>query len=156
MGTTAADPVFVDTNILIYTTMLDSPFHARASQALDEFEKESVQLWISRQVLREYLAALTRGDPLTLPVPLADLISDVRVFESHFRVAEDGHGVTEHLLAIVGTIPVGGKQVHDANIVATMLAHGIPRLFTHNVGDFHRFSTLIEILPLVEANKNGK
>jgi hypothetical protein len=52
--------------------------------------------------------------------------------------------------------PVGGKQVHNANIVATMLAHGIPRLFTHNVADFNRFSTLIEILPLVEASKHGE
>ena len=146
MGTTAADPVFVDTNILIYTTMLNSPFHARASLALNEFEKESVQLWVSRQVLREYLAALTRGDPQTLPVPLADLISDVRVFESHFRVAEDGHGVTEHLLTIVGTIPVGGKQVHDANIVATMLACDIPQILTYNLDDFRRFSGMIEIL----------
>lgn len=41
-------------------------------------------------------------------------------------------------------------QVHDANIVATMLAYGIPRLLTHNVDDFKRFAHLIAVLPLVE------
>ncbi len=40
----------------------------------------------------------------------------------------------------------GGKQVHDANIVATMLAHGETRLLTFNGGDFHRFDSLIEVV----------
>lgn len=38
----------------------------------------------------------------------------------------------------------GGKQVHDANIVATMLAHGEARLLTFNAADFRRFVPLIE------------
>ncbi|MEH2170887.1 MAG: hypothetical protein V7K41_30400 [Nostoc sp.] len=42
----------------------------------------------------------------------------------------------------------GGKQVHDANIVATMLVYGIPQLLTHNTSDFARFSGLITVLPL--------
>jgi predicted nucleic acid-binding protein len=45
-------------------------------------------------------------------------------------------------------IPSGGKQVHDANIVATMLVYGIPKLLTHNTTDFARFSELITVLPL--------
>ncbi|MGH7067254.1 MAG: hypothetical protein ACREEU_05635 [Acetobacteraceae bacterium] len=40
--------------------------------------------------------------------------------------------------------PAGGKQVHDTNIVATMLAHGIIRLLTFNLVDFRRFDRLIE------------
>jgi hypothetical protein len=35
--------------------------------------------------------------------------------------------------------------VHDANIVATMLAHGESRL-TFNGGDFRRFGTLIQVI----------
>jgi len=45
-------------------------------------------------------------------------------------------------------ITIGGKQVHDANIVATMLVYGIPQLLTHNPSDFARFSGLISVLPL--------
>ena len=33
----------------------------------------------------------------------------------------------------------GGKQVHDANVVATMLAHGAGTVVTMNVEDFARF-----------------
>ncbi|WP_148650020.1 type II toxin-antitoxin system VapC family toxin [Nostoc sp. NIES-3756] len=56
--------------------------------------------------------------------------------------------MTERLLTLMAEIPSGGKQVHDANIVATMLVYGIPQLFTHNTTDFARFSELITVLPL--------
>jgi hypothetical protein len=65
------------------------------------------------------------------------------------RIAEDGPLVTDELLRLIAAIPCGGKQVHDANIVATMLAHRIPTLLTHNVPDFQRFTTHITIQPLV-------
>ncbi len=40
-------------------------------------------------------------------------------------------------------------QVHDANIVATMLAQGIQKLLTHNVADCKRFAAHITVMPLV-------
>lgn len=40
------------------------------------------------------------------------------------------------------------KPIHDANIVATMLAFGVRRLLTQNVADFRRYEPQIEILPL--------
>ena len=38
---------------------------------------------------------------------------------------------------------IGGKKIHDANIVATMLAYGIPAILTHNTNDFERFGDII-------------
>ena len=46
-----------------------------------------------------------------------------------------------------GRFAFGGRQVHDANIVATMLAHGEGRLLTFNDADFRRFAELTEIVP---------
>lgn len=43
----------------------------------------------------------------------------------------------------------GGKQVHDANIVATMLAYGVPALLTHNGRDFERFVKWIGVQSIV-------
>ena len=40
---------------------------------------------------------------------------------------------------------INGKQIHDVNIVATMLAYDIPCLLTHNVKDFKRFGEVIRI-----------
>lgn len=73
----------------------------------------------------------------------------MRLHESQFQIAEDNSAVTARLLSLVDQFPVAGKQVHDANIVATMQVYGIRRLLTHNVADFTRFASLLEILPLI-------
>jgi predicted nucleic acid-binding protein len=54
----------------------------------------------------------------------------------------------EKLLALSGQVNIGGKQVHDANIVATMQVYGIRQLLTHNTSDFVRFSSFITRVPL--------
>lgn len=35
-----------------------------------------------------------------------------------------------------------GKQAHDANVVAVMLAHGVTRLLTRNGRDFARYDEI--------------
>lgn len=41
---------------------------------------------------------------------------------------------------------VSGRQVHDANIVAVMLANGIDTLLTLNTADFKRYEDRITLL----------
>jgi predicted nucleic acid-binding protein len=92
---------------------------------------------------------MTKPGVLTGSIPIASLIADVRSFASAFRLAEDTQVVTDNLLVLIGSIPVGGKQVHDANIVASMQAYGVSRLLTHNTADFACFASVITVLPLV-------
>jgi len=146
---TINNPVFIDTNILIYANLAMSPFHRQAIERLQSLDEQRVDLWISRQTLREYLSGMTRQGELTGDIPVASLIADVRYFANRFRVAEDSLQVTERLLVLMEQVSIGGKQVHDANIVATMQAYGISQLLTHNVVDFNRFSEFITVLPLV-------
>jgi predicted nucleic acid-binding protein len=148
---TAADrrPVFLDTNVLVYANLASSPFHKAATDHLQALDQQQIELWVSRQILREYLAAITRPGTLTGTIPVVSLTNDVRYFAQRFRLAEDGPTVTAHLLTLMDTIVIGGAQVHDANVVATMQAHGIERLLTHNTGHFARFAGLITVLPLV-------
>ncbi len=148
MVTTDGNPVFVDTNVLVYTTQLRSPWHLIARQTLGQLYAGDGELWISRQVLREYLAVLTRSRQSLRPPPVAVLIADVHHFMRRFHIAEDGPAVTERLLALVGQHAVAGNQVHDANIVATMLTYDIHHILTHNIADFSRFSDLVTVLPL--------
>jgi predicted nucleic acid-binding protein len=142
----AADPTFVDTNLLVYASQKRSAFHVRAFACLQEARGERRALWISRQVLREYLATVTRPQRDQAPLPMAEAIADVEGFEQDFNVAEDGPEVFAELRRLLIRVPIAGKQVHDANIVATMLAHGITRLLTFNAADFRRFGSLIELV----------
>jgi predicted nucleic acid-binding protein len=65
MATTGADLVFVDTNILIYANVTAAPEHLPAQARYDDLAKLGAELWVSRQVFREYLAALTRSQTFT-------------------------------------------------------------------------------------------
>ena len=139
--------VFVDTNTLVYADQGASGFHAQARAALARLEQEGAELWISRQVLREYLAAVTRPSPDgAAPMTRAEAADAIEGFVAVYSVAEDGPDTTARLLELVRRVAMGGKQVHDANIAATMLAHGITRLLTFNEADFHRFEGLIEVV----------
>lgn len=51
-----------------------------------------------------------------------------RTLERHYFVAEDLPLVAEQLYFLLGHVPTGGKQVHDANIVATMIAYDVRTL----------------------------
>ncbi len=145
----AADPIFLDTNVLVYATVAESPWYMIASQAITIRLVAGAELWVSRQVMREYLATMTRPQTFAQPVPIPDLVGEVRRFDTYFRIAEDTNAVTSSLLDLIEQIPTRGKQVHDANIVATMRTYGINQLLTHNTADFMRFAHLITVVPLV-------
>jgi len=60
-------------------------------------------------------------------------------------VAEELPGVLDRLHDLLTAHRDSGRQVHDANIVATMLENGIRRLLTFNGADFRRFARIIDI-----------
>jgi len=77
---------------------------------------------------------------------MSNAISDVRHFQSTFNVLDDDANVFERLLRLLTVHPGAGKQVHDANLVASMLNHGINYLLTFNVADFRRFDKIIDLV----------
>lgn len=43
-----ANSVFLDTNILVYASIPESPFHLVALNAIQTYEQAKTELWISR------------------------------------------------------------------------------------------------------------
>jgi predicted nucleic acid-binding protein len=142
--------LFVDTNIIVYASEPDSPFHERARAAVLRLDADGRDLWISRQIVREYLSAMTRGGRNADASERRMLIEDARTLLQDFNLAEETDRTTQILLSILESRPVCGVRIHDANIVATMLACGIRSLLTENTGDFSPFGDLIELINLSE------
>ena len=138
--------MFVDTNVLIYARITDAPHHEAARAGLENALDSSEPLRISRQVLREYLAIVTRPQTWSVAIDRDDALDDVDRFAAAFEVLEDGPAVTDRLLSLCRQAPVGGKQIHDANIVATMLTYEERRLLTFNVADFRGYADHIELV----------
>jgi predicted nucleic acid-binding protein len=146
-----ADSTFVDTNVLVYATQQDSPWHSDALAALDRSKRASQQLVISPQIIREYLVVITRGGGPLAPLRLALAVRNIELIRGQFLVLDENSAVVSALLSLVQRFPVGGKQIHDANIVATMQAYGVPRLLTNNVDDFSRFDDLVSVVSLASV-----
>lgn len=138
--------MFLDTNVLVRARFTAAPEHAVARARLREIVDGAERPHISRQVVREYLAVVTRPQAWAVPLATPDALRDVRWLLSSFKVLEDGPEVTRALVALCQDVQVGGRQIHDANIVATMLAHAEGRLLTFNPGDFRRFADRITVV----------
>ena len=97
---------FIDTNVLIYAAQGGSRFHLSAREALQRADEAGDQLWISRQVVREYLSVMTRPgqivpyDPI---LPRAEAIGAARTLLETFWVAEDGPEVMDRLFDLIPT-----------------------------------------------------
>jgi predicted nucleic acid-binding protein len=142
----AAERVFIDTNVLVATAVDVHPSHAAATAYVDRLAAEGATPCISPQICREFLVVLTRGpvEGRAFTVDEALLVLE-KARQSWTVLSEDLDGV----LDLVRKHEVKGKQVHDANIVATMLANGVRRLATLNIEDFKRFEDEIAIEALV-------
>ena len=82
-------------------------------------------------------------------------VQRARQLAPFFMIADETEPVMQNLFALLENVPIGGKQVHDANIVATMQAIGVKHLFTLNLADFKRFESFITLITWNELTDNS-
>jgi predicted nucleic acid-binding protein len=141
---------FIDTNVLVRAFHEPMDQHAETKALIERLWDDGAELWISRQVLREYLVQVTHPKTFAQPLSLDQILMQAQNILSLFQMAEDSAEVTTQLFSLLKTYPTQGKQIHDANIVATMLANGIDHLATLNTGHMKRFSPRIILVPLTK------
>ena len=69
--------MFVDTNVLVKARFLEAPDHEIARASLQRAFDEPEPLRISRQILREYLAVVTRPQTWLVPISREIALGDV-------------------------------------------------------------------------------
>ncbi len=149
MATPAADRAVLDTNVLLAATDEARREHEHAIAAINVWPASGLVLYTSGQILREYLAVATRPVGRNgLGMPRPDAIANVRALRARLNLLVEDAKVSDRLLGLLEAIECAGKQVHDANLVATMLVHGIDTLVTMNVDDFTRFADHVHVAGL--------
>jgi predicted nucleic acid-binding protein len=141
----AAEPVFIDTNVLVAATVVTHPSHATAVSLLSRLIADQTPLAISSQICREFLVVLTRQPVEGRTFTTDEALAALGRWRSSCAVLGEDQVVLTELLELVRRHGVRGKQVHDANVVATMRANGIARLATFNLADFQRFEDEIRV-----------
>ena len=147
----AFSSTFLDTNILVSATASQRRLHAAARNVM-RWPTLGRQIYVSGQILREYLVVATRPvEANGLDLACAEAVANVSAFRSLVHCLEENEQVQKKLVELVRTHECRGVLIHDANIVATALTHRVPTIVTENPEDFRRFADLVDVVPLVSV-----
>lgn len=94
------DRIFLDTNILVYLTDEGSEFHKLVRDIFKNISKK-YEIWISRQVLREYAVVVSRKECVERPLQANEINDDIAKWERVFRVIDETRDVTESLKKLI-------------------------------------------------------
>jgi predicted nucleic acid-binding protein len=141
--------VMLDTNVLLAATDEGRAEHRDALKVVNDWAAGPTDLCTSGQVLREYLSVATRPTGQNgLGLNLPDALGNVRAIRGRTTLLAEDSKVADRLLALLADVECRGKQVHDANLVATMLVHGVGIVVTMNLEDFSRFEQHVGLIRL--------
>jgi toxin-antitoxin system PIN domain toxin len=140
----------VDTNILVYASDADSPFHAGCRGWLEHQRRRADAWYTTWSILYEFLRVTTHPRVMRQPWNVMEVWSFVQAILASpglgLLVATERHPIIAE--QVLGEIPhLAGNLLHDAHTAILMREHGIRQICTRNA-DFHRFPFLEVIDPV--------
>ena len=139
----AGEIVFIDTNILLTATNEARQHCQIARDLIIAHHRRGLHLGISGQIIREYMVVATRPSQANgLGLSPNDTIQNVDEFRKRLLFFPETEEVSNELRVLINKYRLSGTRIHDANVAATMLAHGVTKLITENTGDFSAFSMI--------------
>lgn len=137
MAIKVGDVLFLDTNVLLAATDQSRRQHRAALRILGAATRGGFHLAVSGQIIREYLVVATRPPDVNgLGLSARDALRNVEEFKRRLAVYDETEAVSSRLCQLVRDAELRGKRIHDANVAAAMLTHGMSKLITENPGDF--------------------
>jgi len=142
------EPGLVDANVLVSAINADAAQHS-ASRTLSESALDgSVALYVTSQVLCEFYSVVTNKRRVSSPLSSSEAEQTLSSFLQFLPVLPTTAKSVDILASLLRRRPVIGGEVFDLQIVATMKANGVLRIYTFNVADFQPFSELEILVPL--------
>jgi len=144
---TTSEIALLDTNILVYAADDSSPFHAPSQKLRDKGLAGEITLCLCPQILTEFYAVITDSKRVTNPREPAEAIAEIKKYLSAKSMLKiyPGDGITEKMLELLEKYQVTRQSIFDVQLVATMLSHGITKIYTYNQEHFTKFGE-IEVL----------
>jgi predicted nucleic acid-binding protein len=143
------EPGVLDANILAYAVNADAPQHAASRALLEAARDPSITLYVTSQILCEFYSLITNPRRVAVassPTEALRIISAMLAFPGLYVLLAlptqlwDGWNYC-------GVTPSRGGDVFDLQIVATMQANGVQRIYTFNADDFDVFPELTVVTP---------
>ena len=146
-----------DTNLLLRLADPASSQHPIATAALGRLFRQGDEVFLTPQNLIEFWAVATRPiEGNGFGWNSERTAQEVAELQKRFPLLPDSPEIFPRWLELVKQLPVHGKRVHDARLVAVLQAHAVGHLITFNLSDFASFPGLLLISPhlLVVASGN--
>ena len=136
------EPGLVDANILVYGVDADAAQHAASRTLLEAARDGFSTLYVSSQILCEFYSIVTNARRVQKPRSSADALSAISGLLIFLQVLPVPATVVDGLVDLLRRRPVTGGEIFDLQIVATMKANGVLRIYTFNTDDFDVFPEL--------------
>jgi predicted nucleic acid-binding protein len=140
--------VLLDTNILLRLLDPADLEYAVVRSAVNSLAARGDELCFVSQNLVEFWNVCTRpADKNGFGLTGAEADVRAKLIESRFTLLPDTARIQPEWRRLVVACSVSGVQVHDARLVAAMLAHGVTHLLTLNDQDFARYPGISVLHP---------
>jgi predicted nucleic acid-binding protein len=131
----------VETSILARLANTSDVYYPVATHAVLTLHHQGESLRTSPQNLIEFRNCATRPANVNgLGLPPVEAETKTAFFESLFPLLLETPDIYPAWKALVQTLSIIGKQVHDARLVAVCHVYGITHVLTFNVQHFTRFA----------------
>jgi uncharacterized protein len=146
---TSVEPGIVDTNVLIYAVDSSARQHAASRALLEAARDPATALYVTSQILCEFYAILTNARRVAAPRTPAEALTAVSAVLAlpGIHVLPVPVQTVPGWMSLLQRRPVTGGDVFDLQLVATMQANKVQRIYTFNTGDFQVFSELAVVTP---------
>jgi predicted nucleic acid-binding protein len=145
----SVEPGVLDANVLAYAANADAPQHMASRDLLEAASDPSITLYVTSQILREFYSLITnprRVAVVASPTEALSILSAMLALPGLHVLPTPARAVAGWM-QLLQRHPVTGADVFDLQIVATMQANGIQRIYTFNSDDLEVFPELAVVTP---------
>jgi uncharacterized protein len=145
----SVEPGMLDANILVYAVEAAALQHSSSRALIAAARDPATTLYLTSQALCEFYSVVTNPKRVAAPRSPAEALQAISALLAlpGIHVAPTPARAVAGWMALLQRHPVTGGDVFDLQLVATMQANNIQRIYTFNIGDFAVFPELIVIAP---------
>jgi predicted nucleic acid-binding protein len=144
--------IALDTNLLVYAYLEESPFHSIITEELRPIIEGSAPWALPWPCVHEFIGVVTNPRICKPASPLSSVLGfmDSLMTAPHLHLLSESPGYFEKLRDLALAAKLSGPRIHDARIAALCLHHGVRELWTAD-RDFSMYPQLKTRNPLVKT-----
>jgi len=145
----SVEPGILDANVLVYAVNADASQHTASRALLSATRDASTTLYVSSQILCEFYSIVTNPRRVATALSSAEALGIVSTILAlpGLQVLPIPARTVSGWIELLQQRPVTGGDIFDLQIVATMQANGIDRIYTFNTEDFEAFPGITVVMP---------